>query len=127
MTPWTTAYPASLSPTISRSLPKFMSIASMMISNHLILCLPLLLLPSIFPSIRHIYSESALHVTCPKKWRFSFSISLYNGHSGLISFRNDWFHLLTVQRTIYHSNRLTLELSFVGCNFSLSLFLDESG
>ena len=101
-TPWTAACQAPLSLTISRSLLKFMSIESVMPSNHLILCHPLLLLPPIFSSIRVFSSESALHIRWPKYWRFSlsFSISPSNEYSGLISFRIDWFHLLTVQGTI---------------------------
>jgi len=93
MTPWTTARQASLCITNSRSLPKLMSIESMMPSNHLILCHPLLLLPSIFPSIRVFSNESALCIRWPKYWRFSFNISPSNEHSGLISFRMDWLDL----------------------------------
>ena len=91
---------ASLSLTISQSLPKFMSIASVMPSSHLILCCPLLLLPSILPSIRVFYSELALHIRWPKYLSFSFSISPSNEHSGLISFRTDWLELLAVQGTL---------------------------
>ena len=90
-TPWTAACQASLSLTISRSLSKFMSIASVMPSNHLILCRPLFLLPSIFPSIRDFSNESAVHIRWPKYWSFSFSISPSSEHSGLISFKIDWF------------------------------------
>ena len=100
VTPWTTARQASLSITNSRSLPKLMSIESVMPSNHLILCHPLLLLPSIFPSIRVFSNESALLIRWPKYWSFSFSISPSNEHPGLISFRMDWLDLLTVQRTL---------------------------
>lgn len=100
VTPWTAARQASLSVTISWSLLKLMSITSVMPSNHLILCYPLLLLPSIFPSIRVFSSESALHVRWPKYWSFSFSISPSNEHPGLISFRMDWLYLLTVQETL---------------------------
>ena len=100
VTPWTTAYQASLSITNSWSLLKLMSIESVMPSNHLILCRPLLLLPSIFPSIRVFSNESALHIRWPKYWSFSFSISPFNEHPGLISFRMDWLDLLTVQGTI---------------------------
>ena len=89
---------ASPSVTISRSLPKLTSIKSMMPSNHLILCRPLLLLPSIFPSIRVFSNESVLHIRWPKCW--SFSISPSNEYSGLISFRIDWFDLIAVQGTI---------------------------
>ena len=99
-TPRTTACQASLSITNSRSPPKPMSIESMMPSNHLILCRPLLLLPSIFPSIRVFSNESALHMRWPKYWSFSFSISPSNEHPGLISFRMDWLDLLVVQGTL---------------------------
>ena len=102
MTPWTVACQASLSFTISWSLLKFMSIESMMPSNHLILCHPLLL-PSIFPSIRVFSSESALHIRWPKYWHFSFSISPSNEYSGLISFRIDWLDLFAVQGTLESS------------------------
>ena len=101
--PWTAACPTSLSFTISWSLLKFMSIESVMPSNHLILCHPLLLLPSIFPSIRVFSNESVLHIRWPKDWSFSFSISPSNEHSGLISFRMDWLDLLAVQRTLKSS------------------------
>ena len=99
-TTWTAALQASLSITNSRSLPKPMSIESVMPSNHLILCHPLLLLPSIFPSIRVFSNESVLHITWPKYWSLSFNISPSNEHSGLISFRMDWFDLLAVQGTL---------------------------
>ena len=98
-TPWTAACQASQSFTISWSLLKLMSIESVMPSNHLILCCPLLL-PSIFPSIRVFFNESALRISWPKYWSFSFSISASNEHSGLISFRTDWFELLAVQGTL---------------------------
>ena len=98
-TPWTTAHQASLSITNSWSLPKLMSIESVMPSNHLIYCCPLLLLPSIFPSIRVFTNESALHIRGLKNWSFSFSISPSNEHPGLISFRMDWLDLLAVQGT----------------------------
>ena len=98
--PWTAARQASLSFTISRSLLKLMSIESMMPSNHLILCRPLLLLPSIFPSLRVFSNESALCIRWPNYWSFSFSISPSNKYSGLISFRIDWFDLLSVQGTL---------------------------
>ena len=100
VTPGTAARQASLSITNSRSLPKLMSIESVMPSNHLSLCHPLLLLPSIFPSIRVFSKESALHIRWPKYWNFSFSISPSNEYSGLISFRMDWLDLLAVQRTL---------------------------
>ena len=98
--PWTAALQASLSFTISQSLLKLMSIESVMPSNHLILCHLLLLLPSIFPSIRVFSNESALHIRWPKYWSFSFSISPSNEYSGLISFRMDWFDLLAIQGTL---------------------------
>ena len=98
-TPWTTARQASLSITNSWSLPKLMSIKSVMPFNHLILCRPLLLLPSIFPSIRVFSNESALRIRWPKCWSFGFNISPSNEHSGLISFRMDWLDLLAVQGT----------------------------
>ena len=99
MTPWTAARQASLLITNSLSLCKFMSIELVMPSNHLILCRPLLLPPSIFPSIRVFSNESVLHISWPKYWSFSFSISPSNEYSGLISFRMDWFDLLAVQGT----------------------------
>ena len=99
-TPWTAACQASLSLTISQSLPKFMSTESVMPSSHLIFCHPLLLLPSIFPIIRVFSNESALHIRWPKYWSFSFSIRPSNEYSGLISFRIDWFDLLAVQGTL---------------------------
>ena len=92
LTPWTTAHQASLSFTISWSLLKLMSIESAIPSNHLILYCPLLLLPSIFPSIKVFSSESTLHIRWPKYWSFSFSISPSSEYSGLNSFRMDWFH-----------------------------------
>ena len=100
VTPWTAACQASLSIPNSRSLPKPMSIELMMPSNHLILCRPLLLLPSIFPSIRVFSNESALHIRWPKYWSFSFSISPSNEYSGLTCFRINWFDLLAVQGTL---------------------------
>ena len=98
--PMDCSMPASLSFTISRSLLKHMSIQSVMTSNHLILCHPLLFLPSIFPSIRVFSSDSAFHIRWPKYCSFSFSISPSNEYSGLISFRIDWFDLLAVQGTL---------------------------
>ena len=98
-TPWTTAHQTSLSITNSRSPPKLMSIESVMPSYHLILCRPLLLLPSIFPSIRVFSNESALCMRWPKYWSFSFNISPSNVHPGLISIRMDWLDLLAVQGT----------------------------
>ena len=100
VTPWTATHQVPLCSTISWSLLKLMSIESVMPSNHLNLCHPLLLLPSIFPSIRVFSKESALHIRWPKYWRFSFSISPSNEYSGLISFRIDWFDLLAVQGTL---------------------------
>ena len=96
-TPWTASCQGSLSFTNSRSLLKLMSIQSVMPSNHLILCHPVLLLPSVFPSIRVFSSESVLRISWPKYWSFSFSISPSNEYSGLISFRMDWLDLLAVQ------------------------------
>ena len=109
-TPWTAACQASLSITNSQNLIKLMSIESVMPSNHLILCCPLLLLPSIFPSIRVFSNESALHIRWPKYWSFSFSISPSNEHSGLTSFRMDWLDLLGVHGTLksllqHHSSK----------------------
>ena len=98
--PWTAARQASLSLTISCSLLKFRSIELVMPSNHLILCLPLLLLPSVFPSIRIFSNELAFRIRWPKYWSFSFSTSTSNEYSGLISFRIDCFDLLTVQGTL---------------------------
>ena len=100
MTPWTAAHQASLSITNSLSLLKLMSIELVMPSNHLILCHPLLLLLSTFPSIRVFSNESALCIRWLKYWGFSFSISPSNEYSGLIAFRMDWFDLLTVQGTL---------------------------
>ena len=100
-TPWTAACQASLS--ISSNLPKLMSIESVMPSSHLILCCPLLLLPSIFPSIRVFSNESVLHIRWPKYWSFIFSISPSNEYSRLISFRMDWLDLLTIQGTLKSS------------------------
>ena len=100
VTPCTTACQASLPFTISRSLIKLMFIELVMPSNHLILCHPILLLPSIFPRIRVFSSESALCIRWPKYWSFSFSISRSNMYSELISFRIDWFDLLAVQETL---------------------------
>ena len=111
-TPWTAARQASLSITNSQSLLKLMSIKSVMPSNRLILCCPLLL-PSIFPSIRVFSRESVLHIRWPKYWSFSFNISPSSEHSGLISFRIDWFDLLAVQRTLksllqHHSSEASI-------------------
>ena len=110
MTLWTAAYQTSLSITNSQSLLKLMSIELLMPSNHLILCRPLLLPPSVFPSIRVFSNESVLCIRWPKYWRLSFSISLSNEYSGLISFRMDWLDLLAVQGTLksllqHHSSK----------------------
>ena len=98
--PWTAACQASLSITNAQNLLKLMSIESVMPSNHLILCRPLLFLPSIFPSIRVFSNESDLCIRWPKDWSFSFSLGPSNEHSGLISFKIDWFDLLAVQGTL---------------------------
>ena len=100
VTPWSVAHQAPLSSTISQTLLKCMSIESVMLSNHLILCHFLLLWPSIFPSIIVFANESALHIRWPKYWSFSFSISPSNEYSGLISFRTDWFDLFVVHGTL---------------------------
>ena len=112
-TPGTAARQASLSITNSRSLLKLMSTESVMPSNHLILCPPLLLLPSILPSIRVFSNESALCIRWPKYWSFSFNISPSNEHPGLISFRMDWLDLLAVQGTFqrllqHHSSKASI-------------------
>ena len=109
-TPWTAARQASLSITNSQSLFKLMSIESVMSSNYLILCHPLLLLPSIFPSIRIFCNEMVLCIRWPKYWHFIFSNSPFNEHSGLISFRINWLDLLAVQGTLkslfqHHSSK----------------------
>ena len=113
MTPWTAAHQASLSITSSWSLLKLTSIELVMSSNHLVLCHPLLLLPSIFPSIRVFSNESVLHIRWPKYWGFSFSISPSNEYSGLISSSMDWLHLLAVQGTLksllqHHSSKASI-------------------
>ena len=113
VTPWTAALQASLSITNSWSLLRLMSIESVMPSNHLILCHPLLLLPSIFPSIRVFSNESVLPIRWPKYWSFSFNINPSNEYSGLISFRIDWFDLLAVQGTLksllqHHSSKASI-------------------
>ena len=112
-TPWTAACQASLSTTNSQSLHKLMSIELVMPSNHLILCHPLLLLPSVFPSIMVFSNESVLHIKWPKYWSFSYSISPSNEYSGLISFRMDWLDLLAVQGTLksllqHHSSKASI-------------------
>ena len=100
VTPWTAAHQAPLSSSISQSLLKFMSIKSVMLYNHFILCHSLVLLLSVFPSIRFFSNESALHISSPKYWRSSFSNSHSNEYTGLISFRIDWFDVLAVQGTL---------------------------
>ena len=116
-TPWTVAHQASLSFTISWSLLILMSIKTVMPSNHLLLCSPLLLLHSIFPSIRVFSSESALCIRWPEFWSFSFSISPSNEYSGLISFRIDWFVLLAAQGTLKsHLQHHSLKASILQCS-----------
>ena len=128
-TPWTAARQASLSIANSQSLLKLMSIESVMPSNHLTLCHPLPLLPSICPSIRVFSNESVLHIKWPKYWRFSFSISPSNEYSGLIAFRIDWFDLLAVQGSFkslpqHHSSKASvLQHSAFFVAFSFSYFL----
>ena len=112
MTPWTAALQASLFFTVSQSYLKLMSTESVMLSNHLILCYPLLL-PSVFPSIKVFSNESALHIRWPKFWSFSFSFSPFSEYSGLISFMIDWFDLLAVQGTLksllqHHSSKASI-------------------
>ena len=119
-TPWTTARQTSLSITNSQSLPKLMSTELVMPSNQLILCHPLLLLPSIFPSIRVFSKESVLRIRWPKYWSFSFSISPSNEYSGLISFRIDSFDPLEVQETLrVFFNTTVQKHQFFGTQFSL--------
>ena len=113
VTPWDAACQAPLSSIISRSLLKLMSIELRMPPNHLILCRPLLLLPSIFPRIRAFSNESVFHISWPKYWSFSFNISLSNEHSKLISFRIDWFGHLAFQGTLnsllqHHSSKTSI-------------------
>ena len=119
VTPWTAARQASLSITNFQSLLKLVSIESVMLSNHLILCRPLLLLPSIFPSIRVFSNESALCIRWPKYWSFSFNISPSNEHPGLISFGMDWLDPLAVQGTLKSSPTP----QFKGINSSVLSFL----
>ena len=121
--PWTAACQASLSIINSRSLPKLMSLESVMPSNHSILCHPLLLPPSIFPSIRIFPNESVLHIRGPKYWSFSFSINPSNENSGLISFRMDWLDLLAVQGTLkslfqHHSSKASILQHFSSSSLS---------
>ena len=126
LTPWTAAHQASLSITNSQSLLKLQFIESVMPSNHLILCCPLLLLPSIFPCIRVFSNESALHIRWPKYWSFRFNISPSNEHSGLISVRMDWLDLLAVQGTLkslfqHHSSKA----STLHCSASFTVQLSH--
>ena len=136
-TPWTAAHQASLSFSISQSLLKLMSIELMMPSNHLILCHPLLLLPPVLPSLRVFSNESALCISWPKYWSFSFNISPSNEHPGLISFRIDWFDLLLVQgsllqhhsskaSTLWHSAFFTVQLSHPYTTTAIALQLNNS-
>ena len=113
MPPWTAAYLASLSFTVSWDFLKLMSIELVMPSNYLILCRPLLLLPSLFLIIRVLSNESVLHISWPNCWSFSYSISPSNQNSSLISFRIDWFDILAVQRTFkgllqHHSSKASI-------------------
>ena len=126
MTPWTAAHQASLSITNSRSLLKLLSIKSVIPSNHLIFCHPVLLPPSIFPAIRVFSNESTLHIRWPKFWSFSFCISPSNEYSGLIFFRMDWLDLLAVQGTLksllqHHSSKASILwhswLGVIYCHF----------
>ena len=125
VTPWTAARQASLSITNSQSLLTLMSIESVIPSSHLILCLPLLL-PSIFPSIRVFSNESLFHIRWPKYWSFSFSISISNEYSGLISFRMDWLDLLAVQGTLksllqHHNSKA----SILQCSAFFTVYLSH--
>ena len=127
MTPWSAACQASLSITNSRSLLKLVSIESVMPSNHLILCHPLLLPSSIFPSIRVFANGSVLRIRWPKYWSFSFNVSPSNEYSGLISFRMDWLDLLAVQGTLksllqHHSSNA----SVLGCSAFFIVQLSHS-
>ena len=122
MTPWTAAHQASLSITISQSLLKLMSFVSVMPSNHLVLCHPLLLPPSNFPSIRVFSKESVLHIRWPKYWSFSLSISPSNEYLGLISFKMDWLDLHAVQGTLksllqHHSSKASIVSAQLHNNF----------
>ena len=121
MTPWTAARQASLSITNSQSLLKLISIKSVMPSSHLILCHPLVLLPSIFPRIRVFSNESVLRIRWPKYWCFSFTISPSNKYSGLIFFRIDWFDFLAVQGTLFQESSTTSQFKSIN-SLGLSLF-----
>ena len=128
--PWTAAPQASLFITNYQSLLKLMSIKLVMPSNHFILCHPLLLLPSIFPSIRVFSNESILHISRPKYWSFSFSISPSNEYSGLIFFRMDWLDLLAVQGTLksllqHHSSKASILRYSAFFNFHIHTWLLE--
>ena len=120
-TPWTSACQASLSITNSQSLLKLMSIKLVMPSNHLILCHPLLLPPSIFPNIRVFSNESVLLIRWPNYWSFSFSISPSKEYLGLISFRMDWVDLLAVQGTDSQESSPTPQFRSINCSAQLSL------
>ena len=125
VTPWTAAWQASLSNTSSQSLLKLISVELVMLSNHLILYHPLLLLPSIFPSIRVFSNGSVLHIRWPKYWSFSFSITPSSEYSGLISFRIDWLDLLAVQETLksllqHHSSEASIPERSNPLSWSLS-------
>ena len=131
MTPWATAHQASLSITTSLSLAKLVSIELVMPHNHLILCHPLLLLPSIFPSLRVFSNESTLCIRWPQYWSFSFNISLFNEHPGLISFRMDWLDLLAVQGTLksllqHHSSKASMAFLYktvLFCELAGNIFI----
>ena len=124
MTPWTAARQASLSITVSWSLLKLMSIELVIPSNHLILCHPLLLPPSVFPSIGVFSNESVLRIRWPEYWSFSFSISPSSEHSALISFRMDWLDLLAVQGTLkslFHHHRSKAPIRRCSAFFTVQL------
>ena len=123
--PWTAACQASLSITNSRSLPKLMSIESVMTSNRLILCHALLFLPSIFPSIRVFSSESALRMRWPKYWSFSFNVSPSDEYSGLISFRMDWLDLLAIQGTLKSLQHHSSKASILRCSACFTVQLSH--
>ena len=129
VTPWTAACQAVLSITNSWSLLKLTSIESVIPSNHLILCRPLLLLSSIFPSIRVFSNESVLHIKWPKYWSFSFNISPSNEYSGRISFRMDWLDLLAVQGTLksllqHHTSKASILGASILCSSTLTSIHD---
>ena len=126
MTPWTAACQVSLSITNSWSLLKLMSIESVMPPNHLILCHPLLLLPSIFPSITVFSNESVLRIRWPKYWSFSFNISPSNEHSGLISFRMKWLDLFAVQGTLKGLQHHNSKASILQCSAFFIVQLSHS-